>query len=851
MCLMHWALAGMLASGMYHYEYKPYSGLNLMVDDVSVIRGSAFQVFDKSKAKGHFSSRAQPQSVRKLDDGRLEATFLSNDKQVEAKIQFSDTASGFRADYEFNWKGRSEVILELALSMIWASTVKNGQIYTGGSNAGQLQAPPESKASIDRRLMGQPANRFTFDAPLATMVVETSKEGAILFDARNFPQDWARGKDLLWLGYQNLTLTPNQPVRLSVQWTIAPKSPSSDIEAKKTIVLRSQQNLEANVPPETYLPLIPTPKRRNNYGGQPATAAYGLNIDLPSAYKSIGEEFKRILSWRWQTEWLTGGKPLTVMGEVRDIGLPPEGYRLNITPDAIVLQGQDADGLRWGFQTLAQLAIAYSGGLAFPSLNIEDWPSVRWRGVHSFVGPSAVPFHQRVIERVLLPVRFNKAVLQCERTQWEAIGANVPEYMAKKDLKALFELYRANGIEPIPLIQSFGHMEWLLTKDGNLPLAFNPDVPYSIDPRKEPAREKMLQIWNEAIQLLNPSMVHFGMDEVDRRGFPDDPFMVTRMWEQQLRLLFGMAEQKGLKAMMWGDMALSKYEAPDATNAIDPQQAVLRRLAIPRGAWIGDWHYKDTTDPGEFRSLALWKNEQMMPVAASWLKPQNIRAHTLAAIAQGAGTLQTTWAGYVSNEDGMLREFRNFAGYVLAGEYAWSGRRDMPWELGYVPDEAFARLYYAPPQVTRAHAGTSLMPGPSISEKRVGDVEFKLFEPIPMRYMLTQAGQNQPRSLELPMDVTGTEIAFVLDVQTWQEEGVKIAEIEIDLTNNTKIIEPIFYGQSVRAGSDKRAIVKGTRNGGYCAVRVKVGSQPVRMTKAVLRAFDPASGLRLHGITAF
>ncbi len=63
--------------------------------------------------------------------------------------------------------------------------------------------------------------------------------------------------------------------------------------------------------------------------------------------------------------------------------IPPEGYRLVVTPDAIDLEASDVAGLRYGTVTLWQLAAgsAESGRADIPAVRIEDSPRFRWRGL--------------------------------------------------------------------------------------------------------------------------------------------------------------------------------------------------------------------------------------------------------------------------------------------------------------------------------------------------------------------------------------------------------------------------------------------------------------------------------------
>jgi hypothetical protein len=302
-------------------------------------------------------------------------------------------------------------------------------------------------------------------------------------------------------------------------------------------------------------------------------------------------------------------------------------------------------------------------------LPLDQHPAIAWRGIHLFVGPHALEFHKRLIERVLKPLGFNYAVLQCERTAWDCTpGVQTSITMTKPDLAKLFALYRKNGIEPIPMIESFGHMPWLFEHGKNLDLAYNPQIPYEIDPGKPAARELVAKIWEEAIALLHPRAIHFGMDEVDLRGFePNDADKVTRLWNIQVPFLLAIADKHHVKAMLWGDKMLAPGEAPDACLGDSATSAAARRAVVTPGTVITDWHYAPNPDPSVYTSLKLWTGLGMPPIAADWFRLENIAGFTKAAQNASAGTLLTTWAGYESSEEAMLADTKQFSAFVFAG----------------------------------------------------------------------------------------------------------------------------------------------------------------------------------------
>src|SRR5438477_7267332 len=105
---------------------------------------------------------------------------------------------------------------------------------------------------------------------------------------------------------------------------------------------------------------------------------------------------------------------------------------------------------------------------AIPVADVEDAPSLEFRGIHYYPSRDGLDFYRRLVERVLAPLKFNHIVLQCESTQWDTdrkiwIRSSIP----KDQLARYVKIARDNGIEPIPLVQSLGHMEWMFRNGAN------------------------------------------------------------------------------------------------------------------------------------------------------------------------------------------------------------------------------------------------------------------------------------------------------------------------------------------------------------------------------------------------
>lgn len=74
---------------------------------------------------------------------------------------------------------------------------------------------------------------------------------------------------------------------------------------------------------------------------------------------------------------------ISIFRDTTDTKLVADGYRLNVTPDKIILHGGEGAGVFYGLQTLLQLLPAGQVKTPYiPCLTIEDHPGFSWRGMH-------------------------------------------------------------------------------------------------------------------------------------------------------------------------------------------------------------------------------------------------------------------------------------------------------------------------------------------------------------------------------------------------------------------------------------------------------------------------------------
>ena len=376
-----------------------------------------------------------------------------------------------------------------------------------------------------------------------------------------------------------------------------------------------------------------------------------------------------------------------------------EGYRLVIETNGLVILSGTAQGAFYGLQTLSQLWRASGDERSCPALEIEDWPALRFRGVHWFPSASGVPMHLRLITNVFGALKFNRSVIQCEAARWDQHPEiTAPNAVSKVDLRKLVEACRTCYLEPIPLINVPGHAEWIFRNGSNLDFAEDPQTPYAYCVNHPKSQEFIQDVLSECLPIFEPRFCHIGHDEVTMRGRfpnPDCPRCrsetVTALVVKHANRLSESLSRRGVESMIWGDLLLGPGEAKDAAHAKTLADARQRRQEITKKTIIVDWHYAASADA---HSLEILRQAGFRVVAASWHTPENIHHLAQAALASGAeGLLQTTWMGYFPDERAMRSQLQQFTAFVLAAEYAWSGRKESPSQLGYDPKEVFLQAY--------------------------------------------------------------------------------------------------------------------------------------------------------------
>lgn len=852
---------------LFKADLQPQRGLTILFKGVPIIRanGVSFLAADGSKYFYVFDWMDQPRSV--AADETVTLQIGSANSPVLGSLALSTTATQATVRFKFKWQHPKAAQYTINAAQIWLPNFEHGRLEIDGLPTRALTKRQYDHDSL--RFFTKQGSVFQFSAPMGRLKIQSADKWSFK-DNRTNPtgrQRWVEQTELAALSQTGL-LKQGDEIERSLVFSfedtpVAKPTASSPTGALRTVpthslALKTQKIAAAQTVNTESFPILPQPKKVELIENQfiPLVSKGLMATSFDSLFANALRQIWAVpaVAYRGIRTFNTTFAP-ALFAQTANPHIAQEAYQITVSADSsITIRYQTEAALHHAAQTLAQLARFQKGGLVLPVGKIMDYPSTHWRGIHMFVGPTARQFHQQMFERVLIPLKMNKVLFQCEQTDWASQPKiKNPITMPLAELAQEFDWIRSHQIEPIPMIQSFGHMEWLFANGQNLDLAYNPEVPYSIDPRKEAALSAIKQIWQEAIAALKPQTIHFGLDEVDMVGFPDDPELVTSLWEKHLPFLDSIAQAHQLKPMLWGDKALAPGEALDATHGFNAEHTARRRAAIPKGALIGDWHYAGNPDPEKFRkSLQIWKTNGLIPVASTWFNGHNIRSFNHAAIAEGVGTLQTTWAKYESCETNMLKNMVQFGAYIHSLDYAWSGRTEKPEDLPYDAVDLWRTRFYRQPEPLSPQAG--FLVGQDSAEIVVGNVRFKKLE-LDLVSILSAGRpsekggtENLPETIELSCDATGHKLALLLAADIKLDQDEALADINLRFADGTSQSMAILYGRHVRAPHDARPAYIGETEKNLSRVFWDLGS--TKQIKSMrIQAANRYAGLKIRGIT--
>ncbi len=283
-----------------------------------------------------------------------------------------------------------------------------------------------------------------------------------------------------------------------------------------------------------------------------------------------------------------------------DSSLPPEGYRINISPRQMVIAASDKRGFTHAVQTLRQWVTSSTGILTFACADISDSPRTQWR---CFLLDSGRQYQKistikKYIDMVsLLKMNYFHWHLT-EGLGWRIeikqyprlaqIGGSVGKgeeqqgFYTQKEIQEIIEYASERNITVVPEIDMPGHAEAALSAYPELGCFGQPvEVPQHgftqniFCAGKEEVLHFLKNILDEVCAIFPSPYIHLGGDEAPKGNWDKCPDCQKRIAAMNLKdshdlqLWFSaqMADylkSKGRKAIFWGDVVYHDgYPLPD------------------------------------------------------------------------------------------------------------------------------------------------------------------------------------------------------------------------------------------------------------------------------------------------
>jgi len=267
-----------------------------------------------------------------------------------------------------------------------------------------------------------------------------------------------------------------------------------------------------------------------------------------------------------------------------------EAYRLWITPTGAQIQAQSSAGVFYAVHTLRQLIEGDGEQTTLPEVEIDDWPSLAYRGAMMDAGSEGAMSTEEEIKRqldFLALWKVNQYYFYNEASiELEGFPLLNPEARFTQDqLRRIVAYGRERHIDVIPCLELYGHLHDLFRIEKYSNLAdfphggeFNPSSPKAME---------VLGAWVEQYARLFPSpFVHTGFDETwqiekaaKQQGAGATP---ARLFLEQLNSVARLFEQRDKRVMAWADIMV-KY--PDIVSQLPPNIIAVA------------WYYEARPDP--------------------------------------------------------------------------------------------------------------------------------------------------------------------------------------------------------------------------------------------------------------
>jgi len=366
-----------------------------------------------------------------------------------------------------------------------------------------------------------------------------------------------------------------------------------------------------------------------------------------------------------------------------------ESYVLEITENEINISSKTPKGIFYGVISLIQL-IETARENRIAGMKIVDWADLQIRGVSDDIARGQVSNlenFKRIID-FLAYHKMNTYMIYIEDvieiSAYPSIGKNRGA-LTKSEIKEIVNYAKENYIEVIPIFQTLGHYENILTTEEFVDLAEFPGGA-TLSVTEEKTYTFLENCLKEIFEMFPSEYIHIGADESWDVGLGKSKQIVAesslaKVHANHYKRVNDICKKYNKKVMMYGDIILNHPK-------------ILEEL--PKDITIVDWHYRpDFFYPSTVTFLknnyeyivspSVWNFLTIFP--ANFNAVPNIIRLTNDGIQNGAkGMINSNWGDYGAE---------TFKETVYYG-YAWSAQCSWNYSSSNINkfNENFCKLFY-------------------------------------------------------------------------------------------------------------------------------------------------------------
>lgn len=265
--------------------------------------------------------------------------------------------------------------------------------------------------------------------------------------------------------------------------------------------------------------------------------------------------------------------------------LNDESYKLTVDKEKIKIISSNIRGLFYGFISLIQL-IESSENNKIACMEITDYPNMKIRGISDDIARgqvSTVDNFKKIID-FLAQNKMNTYMIYIEDVielkSYPTIGKNRGA-LTHNEIKEILSYANENFIDVIPIFQTLGHYENILTQEEFVDLAEFPGGA-TLSVTEEKTYEFLENSLKEIFELFPSKYIHIGADESWDVGLGKSKKIVAetslaKVHAEHYKRVYDICTKYGKKVMMYGDIILNHPK-------------ILQE--IPKDIIIVDWHYR-------------------------------------------------------------------------------------------------------------------------------------------------------------------------------------------------------------------------------------------------------------------